>query len=130
MRKLFVIAAALGLFAALSAPSIAATNDLSAKKHSAAYCKKHPKAKGCAMKKKSELNSTLFSAKKKTMKKHSAAYCKKHPKAKGCAMKKMKKGELNSTVFSAKTKKHSAAYCKKHPKAKGCAMKKMKKKSM
>jgi hypothetical protein len=87
MRKLLVIAAALGLFAALSAPSIAATNDLSAKKHSAAYCKKHPKAKGCAMKKmdkKSELGSTVFSAKKKTMKKHSAAYCKKHPKAKGC----------------------------------------------
>ena len=51
MRKLLAIAAALGLFAVLSAPSIAATTDLSAKKHSAAYCKKHPKAKGCAMKK-------------------------------------------------------------------------------
>ena len=107
MRKLTAIAVALGFLAAMSLPTLATpatngyvktTQEMAAKKKakktkkpSAAYCRKHPKAKGCAtkkMEKKSELNSTVFSAKTK---KPSAAYCKKHPKAKGCVAKKSMK---------------------------------------
>jgi hypothetical protein len=49
MRHLIAIAAAVGFFAAVSAPSFAATTEFAAaaKKPTAAQCKKNPKTKGC-----------------------------------------------------------------------------------